>query len=98
MSLLDDEDTLLNETKDSAYNSLIHENIEWNQYEHQSFYDFREWVKTNIYRFSNDVGRIDDESSSGIGEMRCQITELQHEIMRLNNEIMDLKYIINKNM
>ena len=98
MSLLDDEDTLLNETKDSAYNSLIHENIEWNPHEHQSFYDFREWIKMNIYNINDNIGRMDEEFSPGIGEMRCQIKELYHEIVRLNNEIMNLKYIINKNM
>lgn len=98
MSLLDDEDALLNETKDSAYNSLIHENIEWNQYEHQSFYDFREWVKMNIYNINDNINKIDEESNSGISDMRCQITELQYEIMWLKNEIMDLKCIINKNI
>lgn len=98
MSLLDDEDTLLNETKESAYNSLIHENIEWNQHEHQSFYDFREWVKMNIYNINDNINKIDEESNSGIGEMRCQIIELYHEITQLKNEIMNLRYIVNKNI
>lgn len=92
MSLLDDEDTLLNETKGSVYNSFIHEEIEWNQHEHQSLYDFREWVKINIYRLS------DGEIDSIVGDLRCQIAELYHEITQLKNEIMDLKNIINKNM
>lgn len=91
MSLLDDNETLMNDSENQVYKNMIHREIEWNPNEYQSFYNFREWMKTNIYGFGDDVGRIDEE----ISRLRCEVYEeifsLQHRITQLECRITQLE-------
>lgn len=101
MSLLDDNEVLMNDSEKRVYNHMIHKEIEWNPYEYQSFYNFREWMKTNIYKFNDDVGRIDercDHSDFRINSLDDELISLNDEINLLKTEIMNLKYIISKNI
>lgn len=91
MSILDDNETLMNDSENQVYKNMIHKEIEWNPNEHQSFYNFREWMKTNIYKFNDDIGRIDEEISRLRYGVYEEIFSLQHQITQLEYRITQLE-------